>query len=77
LLIELKSRLDHVPGGATSLPAPADGRDPVSSALADVREGLAGLGYGPDEIAEATRGLEGGDAGALLKQALKALAGGR
>lgn len=80
LLIELKSRLDAVP---TDPPASADtvgadgSRGSAGSALADVRGGLAGLGYGPDEVAEATRDLQGDDAGVMLKEALKRLAGGR
>ncbi|MCU1353362.1 MAG: hypothetical protein JWM05_2571, partial [Acidimicrobiales bacterium] len=44
---------------------------------ADVRDALAGLGYGPEEVAEATRGLaDRGDPGALLKEALQRLASG-
>lgn len=80
LLIELKSRLDAVP---TAAPTAADGTAPDGSsgaggtALADVRHGLAGLGYGPEEVADATRDLEGHDSGAMLKEALKRLAGGR
>lgn len=81
LLIELKSRLDAVTvtaGGPRPAPDGADGGPgPDRAALADVRDGLAGLGYGPEEIAEATRDLEGTDAGALLRQALQRLSGGR
>ncbi len=81
LLIELKTRLDGVavasggPRPGSDGPAGAPGADRV--ALADVRDGLAGLGYGAEEIAEATRDLEGTDAGALLRQALQRLSGGR
>lgn len=78
LLIELKTRLDvplsdTVPGTPTG----GDGVGAASSARADVRDALAGLGYGPEEIAEATRELPDGDAGDLLKEALRRLAGAR
>jgi Holliday junction DNA helicase RuvA len=65
LLLELKSRLDlplldPVPVGA----APPTPR-------AEVRDALASLGYGPDEIREATRDLPtDGDVQLLLKLAL-------
>lgn len=78
LLIELKSRLD-VPLG-DGVPVGLDGQTETGaspSARADVREALAGLGYAPEEIAEATRQLPDGDAGALLKEALRLLAGAR
>lgn len=78
LLIELKSRLD-IPLG-DGVPAGLDGQTGTGaspSARADVREALAGLGYAPEEIAEATRQLPDGDAGALLKEALRLLAGAR
>ena len=63
LLLELKSRLD--------LPM----LDPVPSVpntpRAEVRDALAALGYGPDEIREATRELPAdGDVQLLLKHAL-------
>ncbi|MEO5899214.1 MAG: Holliday junction branch migration protein RuvA [Ilumatobacteraceae bacterium] len=68
LLIELRSRL--------SLPM----LDPVGvtasggSTVGDVREALAGLGYGPDEVREALRELPtNGDASTLLRDALKML----
>jgi Holliday junction DNA helicase RuvA len=75
LLIELKARLD-VPFG-DELPAGLDGSEGSGaspSARADVRDALAGLGYGPEEIAEATRELPDADAGTLLKAALQRLA---
>lgn len=76
LLIELKSRLD-VPV-ADGAPATGDGAGAApASARADVRDALAGLGYTPEEIAEGTRDLPDGDAGALLKEALRRLAGAR
>lgn len=82
LLVELKSSLvlpviDGVETGA----------DPAipSGPLGDVREALRELGYTPDEIKLAVTGLpadgvapgdDSPDSGALLKQALRALASG-
>ena len=44
------------------------------SAIGDVREALAGLGYGPEEIREALRELPtDADAATLLRDALKLL----
>lgn len=71
LLVELKSRL-NVPvlemsraGAATTA---------GSSAVADVREALTGLGYGTDEVREVLRELPADtDAATLLRDALKAL----
>lgn len=76
LLVELKSRLDlpidGVPGGVDGSGDPSA---PAGSARADVREALTGLGYGPDEIAEATRELpDDEDPAALLRHALRLLA---
>jgi holliday junction DNA helicase RuvA len=69
LLVELKSRLavpvlDGVgPGGGTA-----------TSAVAEVREALAGLGYGNDEIREVLRDLPADvDSAELLRDALKSL----
>ena len=70
LLVELKNRL--------SVPV----LDPVGagggggSAVGDVREALAGLGYGPEEIRDVLRELptdDGADAPSLLRDALKSL----
>jgi Holliday junction DNA helicase RuvA len=67
LLVELKSRLS-VPV-LDPVGAPAGG-----SAIGDVREALAGLGYGPEEIREALRELPASaDAASLLRDALKLL----
>jgi len=80
LLIELKTRLD-VPLGDALPPGvddDEDGRSGASgSARADVRDALAGLGYGPEEIAAATRDLPDADAGTLLRAALQRLAASR
>ncbi|HWJ60353.1 MAG TPA: Holliday junction branch migration protein RuvA [Acidimicrobiales bacterium] len=79
LLIELKTKLDiplGEPGSGASMVESA----PAGSAMAvraDVRGALAELGYLPEEIAEATRELPEGDAGVLLKEALRRLAGAR
>ena len=54
----------------------------AGSAVADVREALTSLGYGPDEIKQALAAVpddamagKTAEAGALLKLALRALAG--
>jgi Holliday junction DNA helicase RuvA len=68
LLVELRNRLDLPildPVGVGGGPA---------SAIGDVREALAGLGYGPDEVRDALRELPSeGDAPSLLRDALKLL----
>lgn len=79
LLVELKSRLD-VPGleHATSAPTePGSGGRGVAvgSARSDVRDALASLGYGPEEVHAVLRDLpDDGDAGTLLREALQRLA---
>ncbi len=73
LLVELKEKLDLPAVDLTAIDAqvPAAG----SSSVADVREALAGLGYGPDEIRSAMKDLPAeADASVLLKQALQRLA---
>ena len=67
LLVELKSRL--------SVPVldPVGGNG-ASSVIGDVREALAGLGYGPEEIRDALRELPAdADAATMLRDALKLL----
>lgn len=67
LLVELRNRL--------SLPM----LEPVTAGgngvVADVREALAGLGYGPEEVRDALREVpaEGADAATLLREALRLL----
>jgi Holliday junction DNA helicase RuvA len=67
LLVELRSRL--------SVPVlPETSPLGTSSAVGDVREALAGLGYGTEEIREALREVEPSDhAELLLRDALKVL----
>jgi Holliday junction DNA helicase RuvA len=77
LLVELKSRLDL--GDVVDLTAVtgngANGGAGVPSPLADVRDALANLGYGPDEIRDVLSDLPAeGDAGELVRAALKRLA---
>ncbi len=75
LLIELKSRID-VPELAAA-PTVSVGGAGGASARADVRDALANLGYGPDEVAAVLRDLpDDGDASDLLKAALQRLAVG-
>jgi Holliday junction DNA helicase RuvA len=81
LLIELKSRLDldglASPSASPTTVRVTTGGTAAPSPLADVREALANLGYGPDEVSGALRDLApDDDAPALLKQALQRLAVG-
>jgi Holliday junction DNA helicase RuvA len=72
LLIELSSRLSQPVLDAVGA-APGDASGP--SARADLRDALANLGYGPDEVASVVRDLpEDDDVGVLLKEALQRLA---
>lgn len=75
LLVELKEKLQVADGVAPT--TTARGSSTASSALADVREALDGLGYGADEITAAMRELpHEGDSAILLKLALQRLAAG-
>jgi Holliday junction DNA helicase RuvA len=67
MMVELRDRL--------SLPMFDAGATPTTgSAVAEVREALAGLGYGTDEIRDVLRELPtGGDSATLLRDALKML----
>ena len=76
MLVELKSRFDlpemEAPP-ATNGSAPAAARD---DARTDVRVALDGLGYGTEEIRAVLADLPAGDdAGPLLREALRRLAG--
>ena len=76
LLVELKSRLDVpdsgvVPTAALGLATAAG----PATAVTDVREALAGLGYAPDEIRTVPADLAAdGDAAEMLRHALRQLA---
>jgi Holliday junction DNA helicase RuvA len=70
LLLELKARLDLPDVDLTTVLGAEGG-----GARAEVREALAALGYGPEEIRDAVRDLPAdGDAPRLLKEALGRLA---
>lgn len=79
LLVELKNRLDiplDIGPGIGRTDEAAAGSP--SSARADVRDALSGLGYGIDEIRSVLSDLsEDEDSGALLKIALKRLSATR
>jgi Holliday junction DNA helicase RuvA len=83
LLVELKSRLDVADVDLTAvggLATNGNGSGPAAPARIEVREALAGLGYGPDEVRDALAVLPDDapdDAGALLRLALRSLAGAR
>jgi Holliday junction DNA helicase RuvA len=71
LLLELKSRLDLPLADPVPMTAAGTPR-------AEVRDALAALGYGPDEIREATRELPtDGDVQLLLRHALGRMAASR
>ena len=78
LLIELKSRLDVPDGDFVVLPGAGDDTGGAPTDVrGDVRVALEGLGYGPDEIRGVLAYLPtDGDAGDLLKDALRRLASG-
>jgi Holliday junction DNA helicase RuvA len=66
LIIELRDRL--------AVPVLDGGEQGTVSAVADVRDALAGLGYGTDEIRDVLRELPtGADSAVLLRDALKML----
>lgn len=81
LLVELKSRLELPVGDVAATVAAGSGptgNGSGPSVRADVRDALAALGYGPDEIAEATRDLpEGEDVSTLVREALRRMVAAR
>jgi Holliday junction DNA helicase RuvA len=82
LLVELKSRLDvpDLDGLQSPVVAPGAAGTVAPSARAEVREALAGLGYGPDEVRDALAALPPDapdDASGLLRLVLRSLAGAR
>ena len=77
LLIELKDRLGTAPAGSPTPVTPL-GAPWGDGPRADVRQALAALGYGPEEVVDAVRELpEGDDAAELLRAALSHLARAR
>ena len=77
MLVELKSRLDlpevEAPPGTDGAPVATTAHD---DARTDVRSALDELGYGADEIKHVLSELPAGDdAGLLLREALRRLAG--
>jgi len=69
LLVELRNRLN-----LPMLDPVGAGSGGGGTVVGDVREALAGLGYGPDEVRDALRELPAtGDASSLLRDALKLL----
>jgi holliday junction DNA helicase RuvA len=69
LLVELRNRLN-----LPMLDPVGVGGGGGGTVVGDVREALAGLGYGPDEVRDALRELPAtGDASSLLRDALKLL----
>ncbi|MEY4606364.1 MAG: Holliday junction branch migration protein RuvA [Ilumatobacteraceae bacterium] len=79
LLVELRNRLDLPVLDAGGVPSAGDGHGAGTTAMGSVREALAGLGYGHDEIRDALRDAassangDAGDASTLLREALKVL----
>ena len=75
LLIELKSRLSIPDLGELPASAGSTVTDHRTSARGDVRDALIGLGYTEGEVRDVLIELpEGGDAGAMLRDALQRLA---
>ncbi|MFZ9629468.1 MAG: Holliday junction branch migration protein RuvA [Ilumatobacteraceae bacterium] len=75
LLVELRNRLDLPLLDGVEMGAGGVGEG-SGSAVGSVREALAGLGYGQEEIRDALRevaGADATDASTLLRDALKAL----
>lgn len=73
LLVELKARL-ALPDVESAAMA-STGADGRRSERGEVREALAGLGYGPDEVRQALLDLpDDGDPAVLLRRALRQLA---
>lgn len=71
LLVELKARLSVPDVDLTAIVVTTSGTT-TANVRADVREALAGLGYGPDEIRDALADLpDEGDPAIVLKHALR------
>ncbi|CAN5269976.1 Holliday junction branch migration protein RuvA [soil metagenome] len=75
LLVELKARLALPAVETAALAGATSNGGEGRTARGDVRDALAGLGYGPDEVREALFDLtDEGDSSVLLKKALQRLA---
>jgi Holliday junction DNA helicase RuvA len=80
LVVELKSKFEADLDGAGLEPVPAAGgaADPTATVRADVRNALAALGYGADEIRQSLSGLPSeGSVEDQLRLALRDLATSR
>ncbi|HET6873238.1 MAG TPA: Holliday junction branch migration protein RuvA [Acidimicrobiales bacterium] len=80
LVVELKSKFEADLDGAglEAVPAAAGGSDPSATVRADVRNALAALGYGADEIRQSLAGLPAeGSVEDQLRLALRDLATSR
>lgn len=78
LLIELKSRLDLDDDGPELVAVGLANGNGAGSVRAEVRAALAGLGYGPDEVRDATRELtDDGTVEEQLRAALRQMAAAR
>jgi Holliday junction DNA helicase RuvA len=82
LLLDLKARLSGAePDVEALVAASTDGAGPgpaAPSPRSEVRAALASLGYGPDEVREAVRGLpDEGEVGTLVKTALSRIGAAR
>ena len=79
LLVELKSRLDVPDSGVVpTVAGPGLSAVGPATAVTDVRDALAGLGYSPDEIRAVTTELaDDGDTADMLRRALRQLASPR
>jgi Holliday junction DNA helicase RuvA len=79
LLVELKSRLDVPDSGVVpTVAGPGLSAVGPATAVTDVRDALAGLGYSPDEIRAVTTDLaDDGDTADMLRRALRQLASPR
>ena len=75
LVLELKNKLE-VPDLSVD-PVPGTAQEPATSALVDVREALAGMGFSGAEIQAAVADLEGDDSSAMLRAALQRMAASR
>ncbi len=74
LLIELKSRFELADEHLVGV---TGGQDDPAAVRSEVRAALAGLGYGPDEVRQATADLDpGASAEEQVRAALRALASG-